>query len=140
MTIKACALIMKRRFEQWWWTIPPISRTNVRTSNLKIFDKTSGRHLCILILIFSESTLIVLFWIEWLQFLFTFTNKLFLLLLCFLITECDQGTFGEECKSRCYCLNGEGCNNVNGECPSGHCDAGWKTNTCSEGKEFLLSY
>jgi len=28
MTIRACALIMKRRFEQWWWTIPPISRTN----------------------------------------------------------------------------------------------------------------
>jgi hypothetical protein len=28
MTIRACALIMKRRFEQWWWTIPSISRTN----------------------------------------------------------------------------------------------------------------
>jgi hypothetical protein len=76
MTIRACALIMKRRFEQWWWTIPPISRTKVRTSNLTIFDKTSGRQ--VLILIFSESTLIVLFWIEWLQFLFTFTNNLFL--------------------------------------------------------------
>jgi hypothetical protein len=24
MTIRACALIMKRRFEQWWWTIPKI--------------------------------------------------------------------------------------------------------------------
>jgi hypothetical protein len=58
----------------------------------------------------------------------------------FLITEYDQGTFGKECKSRCHCLNGVGCNNVNGQCPSGHCDAGWKTNTCSEGKEFLLSY
>jgi hypothetical protein len=52
---------------------------------------------------------------------------LFLLLLCFLITECDQGTFGQECKSRCHCLNGVGCNNVNGQCPRGHCDAGWKT-------------
>jgi hypothetical protein len=60
--------------------------------------------------------------------------------ICFLITECDQGTFGKECKSRCHCLNGVGCNNVNGQCPRGHCDAGWKTNTCSEGKEFLLSY
>jgi hypothetical protein len=29
---------------------------------------------------------------------------------------------------------------VNGQCPRGHCDAGWKTNTYSEGKEFLLSY
>jgi hypothetical protein len=62
---------------------------------------------------FRSRTLIVLFWIEWLQFLFTFTNKLFLLLLCFLITECDKGNFGEDCKSRCHCLNGEGCNNKN---------------------------
>ena len=60
--------------------------------------------------------------------------------ICFLITECDQGTFGKMCKSRCHCLNGVGCNNVNGQCPRGYCDAGWKTNTCSEGKEFLLSY
>jgi hypothetical protein len=47
-----------------------------------------------------------------------------LLLLCILITVCDQGTFGEECKSRCHCLNGVGCNNVNGQCPRGDCDAG----------------
>ena len=56
------------------------------------------------------------------------------------MTECDKGNFGKECKSRCHCLNGVGCNNVNGQCPRGHCDAGWKANTCSEGKECLLSY
>jgi hypothetical protein len=27
-----------------------------------------------------------------------------------------------------------------GQCPRGNCDAGWKPNTCSEGKLFLLSY
>ena len=56
------------------------------------------------------------------------------------MAECEKGTFGEDCKSRCHCLNGVGCNNVNGQCPSGHCDAGWKPGTCSQGKEFLLSY
>ena len=63
-----------------------------------------------------------------------------LLLLCILITVCDQGTFGEECKSRCHCLNGVGCNNVNGKCPREDCDAGWKTNTCSEGKVKVFYY
>ena len=53
------------------------------------------------------------------------------------MTECDKGNFGEDCKSRCHCLNGVGCNNVKGQCPSGHCDAGWKPGTCSEGKTFL---
>ena len=54
------------------------------------------------------------------------------------MTECDQGTFSEDCKSRCHCLNGVGCNNVNGQCPSRYCDAGWKPGTCSQGKEFLI--
>jgi hypothetical protein len=67
---------------------------------------------------------------------------MFSLLLCFLITACDKGTFGDGCKSRCHCLNGVGCNNVNGQCPRGDCDARWKTNTCAESKVkvFLLSY
>ena len=62
------------------------------------------------------------------------------LLLCLLITECDKGTFGEGCRSRCHCLNGDRCHNMNGQCPRGNCDAGWKPNTCSEDKVFLLLY
>ena len=61
------------------------------------------------------------------------------LLLCFLITACDKGTFGEGCKSSCHCLNGVRCHSVNGQCPLGDCDDGWIRGTCSEGKEFLLS-
>ena len=61
-------------------------------------------------------------------------------MLCFLMTECDKANFGEDCNSRCHCLDSVGCNNVNGQCPRGHCDAGWKTNTCSECNECLLSY
>jgi hypothetical protein len=56
------------------------------------------------------------------------------LLLCFLITACDKGTFGEGCKSSCHCLNGVKCHSVNGQCPLGDCDAGWIPGTCSEGK------
>jgi hypothetical protein len=61
-------------------------------------------------------------------------------LLCFLITACDKGTFGEGCRSICHCLNGVGCNHVNGQCPHGDCYAGWKPSTCSEGKVCLLLY
>ena len=64
----------------------------------------------------------------------------FSLLLCFLITACDKGTFGEGCRSTCHCLSGAICHNVNGQCPRGDCDAGWKPGTCSEGKYCLLSY
>ena len=53
---------------------------------------------------------------------------------------CDHGTFGKYCNSRCHCLKRVGCNNVNGECPNGDCDSGWKPGTCSESifKLFLL--
>ena len=64
-------------------------------------------------------------------------------MLFFLITACDKGTFGEGCRSRCHCLNGVKCKTVNGQCPNGHCDAGWKTHTCSESKVkvlLILSY
>ena len=57
-----------------------------------------------------------------------------------MIAKCNQGTFGAECKSRCHCVNGIGCNNVNGHCPNGDCDSGWKLRTCSQSifKLFLL--
>jgi hypothetical protein len=117
-------------------------RTQKTTSNQIIFDKISGHHLCghLVFLIYSESTLIVLFWADRLQFLFSFTNISFSFFICFLITACDKGNFGKGCRNTCHCLNGVGCNNVNGECPCGNCDAGWKPNTCYEGKLFLLSY
>jgi hypothetical protein len=66
----------------------------------------------------------------------------FSLLLYFLITVCDKGSFGEGCRSICHCLNKARCNNVNGQCPHGDCDSGWKPRTCSESiiKVFLLLY
>jgi hypothetical protein len=107
-----------------------------------VLDKVSGGHLCwhLMFSISSESTLIVLFWIDYLHLLLSFTNLSVSLLLCFIIADCNQGTFGAECKSSCHCLNKARCDNVKGQCPHGDCDSGWKPGTCSQSifKLFLL--
>ena len=84
--------------------------------------------------------LIIFYYSELIGIAYYFHSQIncFSLFLCFLITACDKGTFGEGCRSSCHCLNGVGCNNVDGQCPRGGCDAGWKKNTCSEGKVVLL--
>ncbi|XP_041374097.1 protein draper-like [Gigantopelta aegis] len=43
---------------------------------------------------------------------------------------CDAGTFGDDCRYFCHCLNGP-CNYVTGEC-SGGCKPNWSGQTCSE--------
>ncbi|CAG2211544.1 PTPRT [Mytilus edulis] len=45
---------------------------------------------------------------------------------------CSASTYGKNCQFECHCLNGITCNNVNGQCPRGLCDPGWKSNTCSQ--------
>ena len=48
-------------------------------------------------------------------------------------TECDNGTFGQDCKQACgKCLRGEQCDHVNGTCLNG-CDAGYQGLECTEG-------
>jgi hypothetical protein len=73
---KSMCINYEKRFEQWWWTMTPIWRTQITTSNLLIFDKLSGLTLCghVLFFIFSKWTLILLFWVYWL--LFSFANRL----------------------------------------------------------------
>lgn len=47
--------------------------------------------------------------------------------------ECDNGTFGQDCKQACgNCLGEEQCDHVNGTCLNG-CDAGYKGLECAEG-------
>ena len=47
--------------------------------------------------------------------------------------ECDDGTFGQDCKQACgNCLGEEQCDHVNGTCLNG-CDAGYKGLECAEG-------
>lgn len=58
--------------------------------------------------------------------------------MSFLLTECQQGKFGENCADQCgSCANNETCNHVNGTCPSG-CDAHHFGDTCKESR--LSSY
>ncbi|XP_041374114.1 receptor-type tyrosine-protein phosphatase mu-like [Gigantopelta aegis] len=46
------------------------------------------------------------------------------------IFVCDAGTFGDDCRQFCHCLNGP-CNYVTGECTGG-CKPNWTGTTCSE--------
>jgi hypothetical protein len=46
--------------------------------------------------------------------------------------ECDLGTFGNNCSSNCHCIN-ETCNPMNGTCPDGGCQPGYKDDNCSTG-------
>ena len=48
-------------------------------------------------------------------------------------TECDEGTFGQNCASPCHCLSDTPCNHVNGSCPDDLCAVGWISDNCSIG-------
>ena len=48
-------------------------------------------------------------------------------------TECDEGTFGQNCASPCHCLSDTPCNHVNGSCPDNLCALGWISDNCSIG-------
>ena len=48
-------------------------------------------------------------------------------------TECENGTFGENCSMTCNCKSG-GCNKESGECRVPGCVAGFIGMTCSTGK------
>ena len=48
-------------------------------------------------------------------------------------TECEEGTFGQNCSSPCHCLNDRPCDHINGSCPNNLCAPGWKSNNCSTG-------
>ncbi|KAJ8310997.1 hypothetical protein KUTeg_011442, partial [Tegillarca granosa] len=45
--------------------------------------------------------------------------------------QCENGTFGLNCASKCHCFVGT-CNNENGKCIISGCKDGWEGSTCSE--------
>ena len=47
-----------------------------------------------------------------------------------LVTACDAGFFGEDCKERCSCSNGATCDHRTGTCV---CAAGWRGRNCDKG-------
>ena len=57
----------EKRFEQWWWTMTPIWRTQITTSNLLIFDRLSSLNVCGHVLFFYifevDTDFIILSWL-----------------------------------------------------------------------------
>ena len=52
---------------------------------------------------------------------------------CLQFTECEGGTFGQECTEVCgNCLGGESCHYYNGTCLNG-CDSGYEGINCTKG-------
>ena len=45
---------------------------------------------------------------------------------------CESGTFGNTCSRNCHCVN-QACDPINGTCPDGGCQRGYKGTTCSTG-------
>lgn len=58
----------------------------------------------------------------------------------FLLTECKEWWFGDNCSQQCvgYCRDNNTCNHVTGQCNRG-CDAGWTGDMCKKG-EFLTAF
>lgn len=57
-----------------------------------------------------------------------------------LITECSDGSYGEECKYQCgECLNVITCDNVNGKCSEG-CKPGWQSTYKCDIRMFELQW
>jgi hypothetical protein len=40
----------------------------------------------------------------------------------------------------CHCYNDSSCNNINGTCSIGICDAGWQGSSCSQGNTQLWTF
>ncbi len=54
--------------------------------------------------------------------------------------DCENGTYGVNCSSRCgHCLGGTPCNATDGACP-GECQGTWKGPRCDQrkGNPFVL--
>ena len=70
--------------------------------------------------------------------LFCFDLLFIKLLLKFIAnTECDQGTFGADCKQTCHCGAGDTvCELDTGRCTSGGCANGWSGDNCQGNKWY----
>ncbi|XP_045206721.2 multiple epidermal growth factor-like domains protein 10 [Mercenaria mercenaria] len=46
--------------------------------------------------------------------------------------ECQDGSFGSQCESMCYCADNKPCDKMSGICPDGGCLPGWIGDQCNE--------
>ena len=47
-----------------------------------------------------------------------------------IFAACESGTFGNACSMNCHCVN-QTCDPINGTCPDGGCQRGYKGTACS---------
>lgn len=53
------------------------------------------------------------------------------------IVECNNGTFGINCSTKCYCADKVPCDKVTGRCPAG-CEGGYMGDHCEIGEILNL--
>jgi hypothetical protein len=54
--------------------------------------------------------------------------------LCVYLSACNPGSFGTGCAETCRCKSNVSCDHINGACPDGMCEIGYKGTNCSQGK------
>ena len=55
-----------------------------------------------------------------------------------LYIACDAVHFGKGCNGTCHCKKNVACQNDNGLCPDGGCEAGWTGTACNISMVYLL--
>ncbi|KAJ8032289.1 Deleted in malignant brain tumors 1 protein [Holothuria leucospilota] len=46
--------------------------------------------------------------------------------------ECEEGTFGADCRQTCHCASGSTCDNKMGICTPANCEDGWTGSNCNQ--------
>ena len=72
----------------------------------------------------------------------TRANIKLIYLFIYIISECNEDTYGMNCGQNCNahnCRDGTNCNHDDGHCPSG-CQPGYMGDMCMEGQYHLFSY
>jgi len=61
-------------------------------------------------------------------------NNQLVVVLCHAVvslTECPEGSYGNNCQQQCRCMNGADCDHVTGSC---WCTSGWTGTFCAASK------
>ena len=58
-----------------------------------------------------------------------------------IITDCEDGKWGENCDNTCRCLGREVCDKISGKCPGGRCEPPFTGESCQVNfKKYLVIF